>query len=62
MESSSSSACVSFLGSIGFPLAFALSYVKWGGFWLAVGHGLCGWIYVFYFVLKYSALRHYLGF
>lgn len=54
MSEEKSSTTVSFFGSIGFPLAAALSYVKWGGFWLAVGHGLLGWLYVFYYLLKYG--------
>jgi hypothetical protein len=44
----------SFLGGLGFPLAAALSYCKWGGFWLAFGHGILGYLYVFYYLLKYG--------
>jgi len=31
-----------------------LSAVKFGGFWLTVGHFFCGWLYVVYYLLKYG--------
>jgi hypothetical protein len=49
-------------GGIGCWIAAALSFVKWGGFWLTVGHFFCGWFYVAYFILKYTPIRHYFGF
>ena len=49
-------------GGIGFALAAVLSYLKWSGFWLAVGHGFLGWIYVFYYILRYTPFgRSFLG-
>jgi len=39
---------------IGSSLAAALSYAKWEGVWLAVGHFFLGWIYVFYHVIHYG--------
>jgi hypothetical protein len=46
---------------IGFWVAAVLSYMKWGGFWLAFGHAILGWIYVIYYLLRYTAIRHFLG-
>lgn len=37
----------------GFPIAATLSYLKWHSFWYSLGHGLCGWYYVIYFVNQY---------
>ncbi|MEG1932492.1 MAG: hypothetical protein RR075_05225 [Pygmaiobacter sp.] len=34
-------------------LAMVLSYVTWKSVGWAIVHGLLGWVYVLYFVLKY---------
>jgi hypothetical protein len=39
---------------IGSALAATLSYHMWHGFWLAVGHALCSWYYVFYHLFTYG--------
>lgn len=44
----------SIFGSLGFAIAAGLSYAKWGGFWLAFGHAILGWIYVIYYLVKYG--------
>ena len=51
-NSTSSNVVVS--NGIGAALAAALSYCKWHGFWLAVGHSFLGWVYVFYSILRYG--------
>lgn len=62
MASETKSTTVNISAGIGFWGAAFLSYFKWSSFWLAFGHGLLGWIYIIYYVLKYSPLRHYFGF
>lgn len=39
--------------SMGAALAMVLSYVKWHSIVWAILHGICSWIYVIYFALKY---------
>jgi len=40
--------------SFGSALAMVISYVNWHSVLWAVIHGLLGWIYVVYFVLRYG--------
>jgi hypothetical protein len=47
------------LGSLGFAVAAVFSYMKWHGFWLAVGHGFIGWFYVIYYLIKYGSPIHF---
>jgi hypothetical protein len=57
MEKSTATAAnttVSALGSLGTPLAATLSYHMYHRFWLAVGHGLLSWYYVFYHMFTYG--------
>jgi hypothetical protein len=53
-KSSSSSSATINLGGLGAAWAAALSYCKWHSLWLAVGHSLLGWIYVFYHLITYG--------
>lgn len=39
--------------SFGTALAMVISYTTWRSVGWAVVHGLLGWVYVVYFVLKY---------
>jgi hypothetical protein len=50
----SANAAVNTFGGVGAGLAAALSYHMYHGFWLAVGHFLLGWIYVFYHLFSYG--------
>lgn len=54
MAQSKSSGNVTISAGMGSALAAALSYCKWHGFWLAVGHSFLGWIYVFYHIIIYG--------
>lgn len=37
--------------SFGSALAMVISYVNWHSIFLAIIHGLLGWIYVIYFII-----------
>ncbi len=39
--------------SFGSALAMVISYVTWNSIGWAIVHGLLGWVYVIYFVIKY---------
>lgn len=39
--------------SFGTALAMVISYVTWKSVGWAIFHGLLGWVYVVYFVLRY---------
>lgn len=39
--------------SFGAALAMVISYTKWHSIGWAILHGLCSWIYVIYYILKY---------
>ncbi len=39
--------------SFGSALAMVISYVTWNSVGWAIIHGLLGWVYVLYFVIKY---------
>ena len=45
---------ISFLGGLGAPLAFGLSFSMWHGFWYAVLAALGSWYYVFYHIFTYG--------
>lgn len=49
---SSESACESGIG-MGAALAMILSYTKWHSIIWAILHGICSWIYVIYYAIKY---------
>lgn len=38
---------------LGAVLAVVISYVKWGSVPWAILHGILGWIYVIYYIVKY---------
>ena len=40
--------------SFGACLAMIISYVKWNSILWAVIHGIMGWIYVIYYIIKYG--------
>jgi len=40
--------------SFGACLAMVISYANWSSIFWAILHGLMGWIYVIYFVIKYG--------
>ena len=42
------------VAGVGGAFAAVLSYCKWHSFWLAVGHYLCGWFYVAYYLITYG--------
>lgn len=39
--------------SFGCALAMVISYVKWKSILWAIIHGLLGWIYVLYYIIRY---------
>lgn len=39
--------------SFGSALAMVISYVSWNSVGWAIVHGLMGWLYVAYYVIKY---------
>ena len=39
----------------GCALAITISYTQWHSILWAIVHGLLGWLYVIYFVLRYRA-------
>ena len=39
--------------TLGAVLALVISYVKWGSIPWAILHGILGWFYVIYYVIKY---------
>ena len=43
--------------SFGSALAIVISYTTWHSVACAILHGVLGWIYVIYFVLKYRSAR-----
>lgn len=47
---------ISISSEIGFGccLAMIISYVKWNSILWAIIHGILGWIYVIYYVIKYT--------
>ena len=42
--------------SFGSALAMVISYTAWKSIVWAIIHGLLGWIYVIYYILKYKGL------
>ena len=42
--------------SFGSALAMVISYTAWESIVWAIIHGLLGWIYVIYYILKYKGL------
>lgn len=40
--------------SFGAALAMVISYVNWNSIMWAVIHGILGWIYVIYYIIKYG--------
>lgn len=38
---------------IGSVIAVVLSYMKWNSILWAILHGILGWIYVIYYIIKY---------
>lgn len=40
--------------SFGSALAMVISYVTWHSIGWAIVHGLLGWIYVVYYIIKYG--------
>ncbi len=42
--------------SFGSALAMVISYTTWKSILWAIIHGLLGWIYVIYFILRYKGL------
>lgn len=41
--------------TFGSALAIVISYVQWKSIGWAILHGLLGWVYVIYFLIKYAA-------
>jgi len=41
---------------LGTIIAVVLSYLKWGHIGYMILHGLLGWIYVIYYLIKYGWL------
>ena len=39
--------------SFGSALAMVISYAKWHSIGWAIVHGICSWVYVIYYVIKY---------
>ena len=39
--------------NMGCALAIVISYVKWQNIGWAIIHGLLGWFYVLYYIIKY---------
>lgn len=39
--------------SFGSALAMVISYTTWKSIGWAIFHGLCSWVYVIYYILKY---------
>ena len=39
--------------SFGAALAMIISYVKWNSIFWAIIHGILGWVYVIYYIIKY---------
>ena len=39
--------------SFGAALAMIISYVNWHSIFWAIIHGILGWIYVIYYIIKY---------
>lgn len=46
--------------TIGTYMAVILSLITNKAFWWAIFHGLCGWLYVFYWAFKYTGLEKYI--
>jgi hypothetical protein len=57
MNNKSSNSGGSITGVLCFWGAFFLSYLKWGKFWLALGHAFCGLIYIIWYVLNYTRVH-----
>ncbi len=39
--------------SFGSALAMVISYVNWHSIFWAIVHGVLGWVYVIYYILRY---------
>ena len=42
-----------FVYTLGSCLAIVISYVKWNSIGWAILHGILGWIYVIYYIIRY---------